>query len=228
MMAMSTNNPDTGRHVSILLILPFFGLLPTYVDLFLRSCAENPTVNWLLITDQPIDEDDLPENVSLKRMRFGALKKSIDSVVGMDSALRTPYKLCDFKPAYAAIFSEEISGFDFWGYCDMDVIFGDIRRFLTSDILHTYRKILIHGHLSLFRNCEDANHYFQLKAPGVDFRDAISSPKVRSFAEFRGILPLLQHHKIPFFRDDNYLADIDRNAYALRTMQPPNYEHQCF
>jgi hypothetical protein len=38
----------------------------------------------------------------------------------------------------------------------------------------------------------------------------------------------LNHHKVPFFRDDNYLADIDRNVYRFTTVQPPNYEHQYF
>ena len=27
-----------------------------------------------------------------------------------------------------------------------------------------FRKVLIHGHMSLYRNCEEANHYFRLKA----------------------------------------------------------------
>ena len=214
---------------SILLILPYFGQFPSYADLFFRSCAENPSVNWLLVTDQQVDPERLPANVAVKRVvDLGALKQSIDVCMGMETALPTPYKLCDFRPAYGLIFATDISGYDFWGYCDMDIIFGDIRKFVTDDVLGRYNKVLIHGHLSLYRNCEEANHYFQLHAPGVSFRDVFANPKSRAFDEFGGVRFLLNYHKIPFFRDDNYLADIDRNTYQLRTIHPPNYQHQCF
>ena len=49
--------------------------------------------------------------------------------------LPSPYKLCDFKPAYGEIFNEFISSFDYWGYCDVDLIWGNIRKFLSNDLL---------------------------------------------------------------------------------------------
>ena len=204
---------------SIRLILPYFGRLPSYADLFFKSCGDNPSVNWLLVTDQQVDEKRLPKNVALKRTTFEALKRSIDRILGMETALPTPYKLCDFRPAYGIIFAEELAGFDFWGYCDMDMIFGDIRSFLTTDILQAYKKVLIHGHLSLYRNCEEANSYFRLEAPGIRFRDVFTSPKSRAFDEFGGIRMLLNHHGIRFFRNDDYLADINRDVYRLSTIQ---------
>jgi hypothetical protein len=78
-------------------------------------------------------------------------------------------RLCDVGPAYGLIFVDAIEGFDFWGHCDMDLVFDDIRRFLTPDILQAYTKVLIHGHLSLHRNRDDVNHYFEIEAPMRDF-----------------------------------------------------------
>jgi len=225
---MTTRNSAASHSPSILLILPYFGTLPSYAELFFRSCAENPTVNWLFITDQQLDERRLPRNVALKQMTFAAMKQSIDAVMGMQTALRTPYKLCDFKPAYGVIFAEEAKQFTFWGHCDMDLLFGDIRKFVTDDLLQRYDKLFIHAHLSLYRNCEEANNYYRLKAPGIWYRDVYASPKVRSFSEFKGINLLLRHHKIPFFRDDNYLADIDQHVHHFQSISPPNYKHQCF
>src|SRR5262249_28762317 len=147
-----------------------------YAPLFFKSCAKNPSINWLIVTDQRIDDRALPTNVSVRVTTFPRLKRQIDDCMGIDTALRSPYKLCDFKPAYGVLFADDVAGFDFWGHCDMDVIFGDLRRFITKDILNTYDKVLIHGHLSLYRNCEAANHYFQLTAPGVHFKDVFVSP----------------------------------------------------
>ncbi len=221
-------NYNKDHMPSILLILPYFGPLPSYAELFFRSCAANPTINQLLITDQQLEDHCLPGNVAVRKTSFGELKKRIDKTLGMETTLATPYKLCDFKPAYGAIFADEIVPYDFWGYCDMDVIFGNIRAFITNEILGQYNKVLIHGHLSFFRNCEEANNYFRLEAPGVSYRDVYTESTVRGFCEFGGTRILLDHHKIPYFRNDRYLADINQNVYRLETISRPNYKHQCF
>lgn len=35
----------------ICLIIPYFGEFKNYFQLFLNSCANNPTINWLIFTD---------------------------------------------------------------------------------------------------------------------------------------------------------------------------------
>ena len=35
------------------------------------------------------------------------------------------YKLTDFKPAYGEIFQDYIIQYDFWGFTDIDLIYGD-------------------------------------------------------------------------------------------------------
>src|SRR4051812_4996887 len=163
---MDSINFTAGESPSILLIIVYFGVLPACASLFFRSCAENASINWLLVTDQPVDELRVPNNVSVRQTTMAAFKSSIDRIMGMQTALVTPYKLIDFKPAYGVIFAEDVAGFDWWGHCDMDLMFGQIRSFVTDDILARHDKVFIHGHLSLYRNCEAANHYFQLEAPG--------------------------------------------------------------
>ena len=222
------NVTGTTARPSILLILPYFGRLPASAELFFRSCAANPDVRWLLVTDQADAGAALPSNVAVQRTTLPALKSRIEQVVGFEVTLPTAYKLCDFRPIYGLVFAEEIAGFDFWGHCDMDLMFGDIRRFLTSDVLHAYAKVLIHGHLSLYRNSEDANHFFQLEAPGVTYREAFTSPESKAFDEFGGMNRLLKHHRIPAFRNDALLADIDPHTHRFTTLHPPNYAHQLF
>jgi hypothetical protein len=213
---------------TILLILPYFGTLPSYSDLFFKSCGANPTVNWLFVTDQPIDAGRLPPNVALRRTTFASLKKSIDAVLGFENVLPSPYKLCDLRPAYGVIFADATEGFDFWGHCDMDLVFGDIRRFLTPEILHAYTKVLIHGHLSLYRNRDDVNHYFELEAPNASFRDAVSDPRSLQFDEFGGMKLIFEHHGIPVFRNDAFLAEITPQVYRLYMEYASNARHQCF
>lgn len=47
---------------SILLILPYFGRWPSYMDLWLRSCGANPDVDWLVVSDRDLP-GERPPNV---------------------------------------------------------------------------------------------------------------------------------------------------------------------
>jgi hypothetical protein len=75
----------------------------------------------------------------------------------MEVSLFNSRKLCDMKPTYGLLFEEYLVGFDFWGFCDIDVIWGRFSGFITAEILRdfdviTTRKGLIAGHLCLLRN----------------------------------------------------------------------------
>src|SRR5262249_38799609 len=152
-----------------------------------------------------------------------ALNSRIAQVAGFEVTLPTPYKLCDFRPTYGLVFAEHVAGFDFWGHCDMDVVFGNIRHFLTADVLHAYNKVLIHGHLSLYRNSEEANNFFRPGArTGVNSREAFPPPENKAFDEFGGLHLLLNHPRTPFYRDDPLRADIDPHPPRFMTLPPPN------
>ena len=40
---------------TILYIVPYFGKFPRLFPVWLHSCANNPTVNWLILTDDKRD-----------------------------------------------------------------------------------------------------------------------------------------------------------------------------
>jgi len=141
------------------LILSYFGLLPNYFQVFLNSCSRNESFNWLIITD---DNRDFffPKNVTRIIMTFQCLKKLIDEKFGFETALNRPYKLCDFKPAYGFIFEDYLLDYDYWGHCDPDMIFGDMKKMLSPILGKGYDKIFCMGHLSLFHNDKENNSVF--------------------------------------------------------------------
>lgn len=65
--------------------------------------------------------------------------------------MKKAYKLCDFRPAYGYIFEYLIKGFDYWGYCDIDLIYGDIRKYLPKN-MYEYPKLFTLGHFTLIKN----------------------------------------------------------------------------
>ncbi len=142
------------------LIIPYFGKFPDYFPLWVNSCADNPDINWLIITD--IDNDyPLPDNITVVKKSFNEMREEFQSNFDFKISLDNPYKLCDYKPMYGFLFREYLKDSDFWGYCDMDTIWGQISSFLTDDIFENYDKVLHLGHLCFVRNKKEINENFR-------------------------------------------------------------------
>jgi len=95
------------------------------------------------------------------------------------------YKICDYKPAFGVLFDDYLTDFDFWGHCDIDIIWGDIRSYATDAILSEHdifstRKGRMSGHFSLFRNDPVINGLFR-QSP--EFAEIIRRPDCRGFDE---------------------------------------------
>lgn len=147
------------RESSICLVILYFGKLPNYFNLWLASCKYNNTINFLLFTDDKT-KYDYPNNVKVIYTTFEEIRNQIQSKFDFRITLEKPYKLCDFKPAYGYIFNEYLKEYDFWGHCDLDVIFGDLRKYLPEKILKEYDKIYRAGHFSLYKNNSEVNKVF--------------------------------------------------------------------
>ena len=144
---------------SIIFIIPYFGDLPNFFPLFLKSCSWNKDFNWLLITDCNV-QYDYPQNFEVLNMSFAQLKELIQSKFDFKIALNTPYKLCDYKPAYGYIFEEYIKDYRYWGHCDVDTIMGNLSKFLTNTLLEKYDKLFCLGHMTIYRNTLENNRVF--------------------------------------------------------------------
>lgn len=140
---------NSVKQHSILVILPYFGPLPPMFGHWLRSAELNETVDFLIVTNQELHSS--ASNITVRKTSLQQIKEKAIEALGTYVALESPYKLCDLKPFYGKIFANDVCGYDFWGYCDCDLVFGDIRAFLTEDILGTYNSILGLGHLHLQR-----------------------------------------------------------------------------
>ena len=140
----------------VVFIIPYFGKFNNYFQLFLNSCAYNKKFEWLIFTDDTRDFK-YPANVKVIYTTFDKLKNRIQELFDFPIILNNPYKLCDFSPAYGMIFEEYIKEYQFWGYCDTDVIWGNISDFIKDEDLIKYDKICVFGHCSLYNNLFKVN-----------------------------------------------------------------------
>lgn len=139
-------------------ILPWFGPLRNYFSLFLRSCEANSNYDWLLITDQNISS--VPGNVEILSTTFPEFRAYIQSKFDFPLALDRPYKICDFKPALGYVFEEKLKGYEYWGHCDCDLVFGLLEPALEPLFDLGYEKLFAGGHLTIYKNNPDVNCLF--------------------------------------------------------------------
>jgi hypothetical protein len=92
---------------------------------------------------------DLPENIKAVNVKFEDFAQKFQDFFPFDIKLNSPYKLCDFKIFYGGVLKKYVDPYDFWGFCDCDLIWGDIRKFITDDMLSKYNHLYGLGHFQL-------------------------------------------------------------------------------
>lgn len=92
-----------------------------------------------------------------------------------------PYSLVEFKPAYGYIFQEYLEGYSHWGYSDVDILFGDLGRWIEDDEMSDF-DIVTYGYGDQSRAYLRGQFTFHKNVPRINL----------------------------IWRDCRYLSDLDR------------------
>ena len=211
----------------IVIIGVFFGKFPNSFKIWLKSCEYNSTIDFKIFTNQKMVSN--LKNLEYINMEFEDFNALIKEKIRKDFFCSYPYKCCDFKPTYGIVFEDYIKKYDFWGYCDFDMVFGDIRKFITDNIMNSYDKILSLGHLSLYKNTKKNNERFKDKGSKIGNYDFIyTNDKNLAFDEDLGIKEIYLYNNYPIY-DEIIFADISiiRKRFTL-ARKGKNYKQQIF
>ncbi|HET7316006.1 MAG TPA: DUF6625 family protein [Sphingomicrobium sp.] len=171
----------------IAVLIPWFGPWPAWIDFFMESCRANRTIDWFFFTDAE-PPANRPPNVKFIRRSFEDYRDELSIKLGTKVAADVPYKLCDIRPALPYVHGELVNGYDFVGFGDIDVIYGDIRAFYDSSTLDRYDLLSSHrdrvsGHFCLVRNTPEMTTLFR-DARG--WKEAVGRTEYSNFDE-RGL-----------------------------------------
>ena len=168
------------------LIIVYFGQVPSFINLFLKGCERNRDIDFLFFTDW--DWTKLPSLCNVMNIPFSMqqFNKKATEKCGIDINVNVGYKLCDLKPAWPHILEEYVLGYDFVGYCDIDLIFGRINRFFTEDVkkyadIFTITREYLSGALTIFRNTP---RIFRLYQEAKGWKDIFQDPRHFAFDEY--------------------------------------------
>lgn len=153
------------ENFKIAILTCWYGEYPWYFPYFVHSVKFNSQNDFIIITDNTETIINKPNNLKIVNKTIDEIKLNASKKLGFKIEIGQPYKLCDFKPAYGLIFDELLKGYDFWGIGDIDVIYGNIRNFITDELLNTYdiisaRHDFLVGYFTLYRNCKKMNELF--------------------------------------------------------------------
>lgn len=198
------------------IIIPYIGKFNNYFSLFLSSCIHNPLVDFFFFTDDmSYAKNVMSSNIHFIYTKFSDLKRRAQNLFDFKIALDYPYKLCDFRPCYGLMFADYLEGYDYWGHCDTDMIFGDIISFLNDAMTKKYKRILRHGHLSLYHNDSYTNNIFKefCVSKKIGFQDVLSCNTSFAFDEAGGTtLIWFQNHPDELY--DNLALFRNPNCYV--------------
>lgn len=163
----------------IAIVNTYFGTPPAWLPAFFRSCQANPDVQWLIYADFDVTLPT-PDNVSIRFLDLRGFNDRASAAVGAGITIdrATLRKVCDFKPIYGLMFADDLRDFDWWAFSDLDVVWGDIRAFITDDLLHSHiivspRQRKLGGHGTFVRNTEAGNRMFEIVP---DVRSILTNP----------------------------------------------------
>lgn len=217
---------------SICIIGVYFGPLRKDFNIWLKSCASNPTVDFLIVTDNNIAK--VPSNVKVLNMTLEQLRELSSLKLGLPVALYKPYKCCDLKPFYGKIFEEQLNNFEYWGHCDFDLVFGDLRNIFEKYEYRKYDHFLGQGHLALYKNRDYVTNYAKLQGGDYTYQEALSTEINVAFDELDNIGKIYIKNNLPMFKK-NIFADLSPIYTRLRRSQfcwidkaPKNFIHQIF
>jgi len=123
------------------------------------------------------------------------------------------------------VFQEFIADYDYWGHCDVDVIYGNLSEFINPLIELGYEKIFSLGHFSLYKNTPEINKMFQTPIDGkrVD-KIVFGSDYGFAFDEWHcpygGINQIFESSGLKFYKN-NLCANLNSKANGF---QLTNYD----
>ena len=210
----------------IVFIVPYYGKFPGYFRewAYTAGYLKEQNIDFLLITDIEINFK-LPRNINVINLSFQELVKKAQAKFDFKLGLTTPYKLCDFKAALGYVFENEIKEYAFWGNCDIDQIWGDVRAFITQEILDKYDRIQFLGHFILYRNCSKINKMFMMSGAIYDYKKVFSDTMHYSFCEHSGMMKIAVENNILNYLKINY-ADLSPRYTRMIISRQPNYKYQ--
>lgn len=138
--------------MNLAIVVTYFGKLPVLTPFWLKSCSCNTEITFYLITNDK-KPNHCPNNVIYVHMELKEFQDRVKDKLSIEIDFEgRAYKTCDFRPLYGVIFDDYLNDYEYFGQCELDMIFGDLSSFINDELLRKYKKLFSYGHLTIYKN----------------------------------------------------------------------------
>ncbi|KAL3892535.1 MAG: hypothetical protein SGPRY_015039, partial [Prymnesium sp.] len=142
--------PCGKRHptVRLAMLIPWVNELPPWLTYFITTAKRSAfLIDWLIFHETLTPPGHLPDNVRFIDLGAGGLSQLFGLKMGEELGMpvrnasllirsmrfmldKWPRLVAEYKPAFGSIFEQYITDYSHWGYCDLDMVIGNIPLFL--------------------------------------------------------------------------------------------------
>jgi len=137
----------------VAMLIPWVNELPPWLSYFVASARRSAyLIDWLVFHEGLLPPTRLPDNVKFIDMGAGGLSQLFGLKMGEELGLpvknasllirsmrfmleKWPRLVAEYKPAFGSIFEQYISDYSHWGYCDLDMVLGNLPLFIEQSEL---------------------------------------------------------------------------------------------
>ena len=137
----------------VAMLIPWVNELPPWLSYFVASARRSAyLIDWLVFHEGLLPPTRLPDNVKFIDMGAGGLSQLFGLKMGEELGLpvknasllirsmrfmleKWPRLVAEYKPAFGSIFEQYISDYTHWGYCDLDMVLGNLPLFIEQSEL---------------------------------------------------------------------------------------------
>lgn len=137
------------------LIIPYFGKWPDWMPLYLYSCSRQKDIDFIFYTDCGVP-GRIYGNTIFRPMSFEDYCALASSRLKISFHPKAAYKLCDLRPFYGMVHEEDLSEYEWWGFGDLDLVYGDLSLLVNEENQRKYDLLTTHvdrlaGHFTVIR-----------------------------------------------------------------------------
>lgn len=226
---LSQYHPSSDQ-ARIALLLPWLGPLPGTLPLTLRSFKLNPLIDFFFFVDTPMPQImemnmEIPNNCRFIPFGQEDFNRLASQKLGKNVVIRSGYKLIDYKGVLGHIFEDYTKEYEFWGFGDIDILYGNLAHWLTPEVLSNYdvfsfiRSRPMIGPLTILRNNDSTTKLYK-EIP--DYERLLLHDKVEYICEWH-------HHKGHNFHDglQKKVEEGSLRSWVVEKPSPYLVNHGC-
>lgn len=142
------------KHNQVCMIIPYFGKFPEWFELYLYSCSK-VNIDFYFFTDCKLPSKKY-KNTHFTQLSYEQYCHIVSEKLNLNFYPTNRYNLVKIRPFIGLIHNDICSKYLFWGYSDIDLIYGNINKYLNDKTLSKYNLITTHstrvaGHFTIIK-----------------------------------------------------------------------------